>query len=327
VGDYQRTTCHTTDLIQEHNRKIGGLTPSFQQLISQTISVSCEQCHSSAAYASLNGNWDGTCTGCHPTSHAVVGTQRYNEVRALHEAPRFYDAGFNSTHGGVRIQGTNAMDAHGPLRTAPAGTQIPYGCGNQTCHTQFFVEAGLSSYYPANGCPSCHGPNTAPLPAYQGSHMWKSGAGTNGTVLSNSLTLAVPGTLPAASALDFKTYYDIEKGYDYGYVQVSTDAGATWTNLASSITTSTNPNSLNLGNGITGASGGWVDGHFDLSAYSGQSVRLRFKYLTDAYSFGEGWFVDVVSVGPSGAPVFTDDVETLKPEWSTASSTTVEWTR
>jgi len=241
-------------------------------------------------------------------------------------AKRLYDAGFDSRTG-TRIQGTNAMDAHGPVRTAPAGTEVPYGCANQMCHLQFFTEAGLSSYYPAGTCSGCHGANIAPLAPFEGSYMWKSGAASSGQSLVTSLTLAVPGALPSASSLDFKTYYDIEKDWDYGYVQVSTDDGATWQTLASTLTTTTDPNELNLGDGITGTSGGWVDAHFDLAAYEGQTVKLRFGYVTDPYVFGEGWYLDTISVGPASAPVFTDDVETLKPEWTTASNRATGWSR
>jgi bacillopeptidase F (M6 metalloprotease family) len=219
------------------------------------------------------------------------------------------------------------MDAHGPVRTDTAISPIPYGCANQLCHLGFYIEAGLSSYYAANSCATCHGPNIVPLAPYQGSYMWKSGSWTDGADLVTALTLDLGVALPAMSSLDFKSYYDIESGWDYGYVQVSTDGGGSWASLAGSITTTTNPNGRNLGNGITGASAGWADAHFDLSAYAGQTVKIRFNYVTDAYVYGEGWFIDVVSLGPAGAPLFSDDVETLKPEWTVTSNRTTRWSR
>ena len=57
-------------------------------------------------------------------------------------------------------------------------------------------------------------------------HSLSSEARPDGDALDTRLTYAIPGALPAASALEFKTYYDIEGGWDYGYVQVSTDGGA-----------------------------------------------------------------------------------------------------
>ena len=43
-------------------------------------------------------------------------------------------------------------------------------------------------------------------------------------------TLTRPLDLTAATApvLTFKTWFDIERWYDWGYVCVSTDGGATW---------------------------------------------------------------------------------------------------
>lgn len=323
TGSYVRTPCHTTDLIQEHNRLIGGFDPFPTQAIASTFSVSCEECHSSAAFAALNGAWDGTCDACHPTNHSVTGSARNAEVRALHQASRFYDSGQDSGTG-ASIEGTNAMDAHGLVRTV---NNRPYGCANQVCHLYFYTEAGLSSFYPANTCAGCHGPNIAPMTPYEGSHMWQSGAMTDGDDLTTDLTLTMAGPLPANSALDFKTSYNIEPDWDYGYVQVSTNGGSSWVNLASTITTTTDPNLQNLGNGITGTSGDWVDAHFDLSAYAGQTIMIRFSYVCDAFVYGDGWYIDLVSVGPPGAPVFSDDVETLKPEWAVTSNATARWTR
>ena len=47
-GSYQRRTCHTTDIIQEHNRKIAGVGPGNVQMIAREISVTCDECHASS---------------------------------------------------------------------------------------------------------------------------------------------------------------------------------------------------------------------------------------------------------------------------------------
>ena len=91
--------------------------------------------------------------------------------------------------------------------------------------------------------------------------------------------------------MSFWTWYDIESGWDYAYVEVSLD-GLAWDNLPGNITTTSNPHGNNLGNGITGSSGGWIEGLFDLSAYAGQQVSLRFRYKTDSYVEEEGFYVD-----------------------------------
>ncbi len=182
-----------------------------------------------------------------------------------------------------------------------------------TCHTQGYIGGGWPYYTTA--CSGCHGANIAVPDPYEGSYAWYSDYWFDDEGMDTRLTMTLdPIILPAGSLLEFKTWYDIEKDWDYGYVQISTNGGSTWTNLPTSFTTNTNPYGPNLGNGITGASGGWVDGQVDLSAYAGQTVRIRFAYLADFYTYGLGWMLDNIVVGPPGAPIFWDDVETLRPE-------------
>jgi hypothetical protein len=115
--------------------------------------------------------------------------------------------------------------------------------------------------------------------------------------------------------LDFDTLYDIEEQWDFGFVQVSTDDGATWTAL-------TNDNTRadivaegypaikdQLGEGFTGLSGGdatWVHESFDLSAYAGP-ILIGFRFMTDWGTNGNGalddpnWYVDNIAV--DGTPI------------------------
>ena len=127
---------------------------------------------------------------------------------------------------------------------------------------------------------------------------------------------------PVGGTLTFWTWYDIEEEWDFGFVETSTDGGATWAPLAGSITrTSNNPNlstawanSL-LGNAassnavITGNSGGWVQATFNLPAAS--NVLVRFAYYTDEAVNGQGWFIDDLSVNG-----FSEDFETGTDGWS-----------
>ena len=304
-----RRPCHYSDIVQEHNRLISDRI----DIANAERSVTCDECHTSAAsIAALADGWDGTCTDCHDgaslPNHTVAGTVRADSVYALHNNPGgYYD-------NGDTVSGSNAMDAHGPVRVNPntVSANKTIGCGAPTCHTSSYLGGGWP-FGTGPACAECHGPNQAPLPPFQGAYAWASGSVDDGQSLQTELMITLPA-LPAGSALDFKTLYDIEEGYDYGYVQVSVDGGSTWTNLAGNITTTTDPYGMNQGNGITGASDGWVDAHFDLSAYAGQAVQLRFAYITDTYVFGTGWKLDLITVGLAGAPVFSDDAETAKAE-------------
>jgi hypothetical protein len=105
------------------------------------------------------------------------------------------------------------------------------------------------------------------------------------------LTATQPITVSAGDTSSFWTWYDIETDWDYAYVEVSTD-GVAWNDIPGSITTTSDPHGNNLGNGITGSSGGWTEAYFDLSAYGGEQVWLRFRYRTDSYVIEEGFYVD-----------------------------------
>ena len=160
-----RTPCHYVDIVQEHNRSIAGYNASFARAITKRFSVSCEECHNSAKFAALNGSWDGTCDACHNDSHAIVGSARYDEVRAVHQAPSSFLGG-QTLPDGTQLGGINSMDAHGPNRMGSWGRALnkPFGCAYSLCHTNAYGEAGMSGYYAANNCAGCHTPpdTTAP---------------------------------------------------------------------------------------------------------------------------------------------------------------------
>jgi hypothetical protein len=109
----------------------------------------------------------------------------------------------------------------------------------------------------------------------------------NGTAILANPVLVAPN-----DTLELWVWYDIEIDYDYAYLQLSTDGGASYVNLAGNITTNYNPNGTNLGNGITGSSGGWIQGRFPMSFYNGQSALLGMRYRTDGGVLNEGFYAD-----------------------------------
>ena len=111
--------------------------------------------------------------------------------------------------------------------------------------------------------------------------------------------------LPAGATLSAYVRYQLEQDWDYAYVVVSNDGGATWTNLDTNLSTDDDPNGQNAGHGITGSSGGvWVEVMADLSAYTGPTL-VGFRHVSDAF-FAEGPF-DVDDITISGSP--TDGAE------------------
>lgn len=111
----------------------------------------------------------------------------------------------------------------------------------------------------------------------------------------------------AAPSLAFDALWNEEDGWDFGFVQVSTDGGVSYHSLACTDTTTvTDPGALptakNNVPGFNGYSGGWKAETCDVSAYAGQSVYLSFRAFNDPATLGStgaippGFWVDDVAV-------------------------------
>lgn len=314
--------CHYMDLVQEHNRVIsgGGTIPW------DVVSVSCVECHSTAAYAAMGGEWDGWCEACHPMSHGVSGSARANEVYGKHtnmldgaEQP-YEDA--SGSH-----VGTNAIEAHGPVPLQTTASKS--GCSTIHCHNKGYLAPG---FVPFSGtatvqCTECHGANvllTPPAVVDYGLYSWfctgdyyanppaKYGTAT----MSRSL-----GVLPVGSHLQFATRFMMSSAYDYWAPYVSTN-GTNWTQLMPWHETSGNLVPYDSGYADwTGDTGGnWIATDWNLSAWANgtNTVYVRFNF-TNYMDAGGGLYIDNITAGlPDTAAVFSDDAET---------DTSALWTR
>jgi hypothetical protein len=128
---------------------------------------------------------------------------------------------------------------------------------------------------------------------------------------ANNLDRAIVRSVmvPAGSpTLTFESLWNLELGWDFGFVQVSTNGGATYQSISCTDTTSAHdpgaipPIVANLP-GFTGYPGGWRNETCSLSAYAGQTILLSFRLMTDPAVQGDspavppGWWVDDVAVG------------------------------
>jgi len=122
------------------------------------------------------------------------------------------------------------------------------------------------------------------------------------------------------ATLSFSEWYDIEKNFDYAYIEVSTDGGKTWDILTGKQTTTDNPNGASFGPAYTGRSvaadgqspAQWVPEQMDLTPYAGKKFLLRFEYITDDAYNAPGWAVDDISIPEIG---FSDNVESGANGW------------
>jgi hypothetical protein len=145
-------------------------------------------------------------------------------------------------------------------------------------------------------------------PGHAGNAALYSGTGDNRDE-SIVKQVAVPSGVDAS--LSFAARWNLEDGYDFAFVQVSTDGGGTYTSVACTDTTTTNiaPDAIasvaeNLP-GLNGDSAGWLAETCSLSAYQGQTVLLAFRTINDPAVQGSdpatpaGFWVDDVTVGSS----------------------------
>lgn len=147
-----------------------------------------------------------------------------------------------------------------------------------------------------------------PTDAHSGSSFWWS---DRGDTLDSTLTRTVDLRSARAPVLKFRTWYEIEADFDYAYVEVSTDGGQRWSTLKATSTTTTDPNGVNLGQGLTGNSGGgrdpaWVEQSVDLAPFAGREVQLRFQYVTDGALNLHGIAIDDLEIAEIG---WRDDAE------------------
>ena len=130
--------------------------------------------------------------------------------------------------------------------------------------------------------------------------------------LNNTMTKEY--TLPAGASLTADVSYDIEEDFDYAFLEVSDDDGATWDPVLtnrSDTDVSTDQSGFNAsGTGITGVSGGYVQLTADLSAWTGD-VLIRFRYQTDGGLTRPGFLVDNIAV--TGSDV--DGAEAEQSGW------------
>src|SRR5699024_1031208 len=118
--------------------------------------------------------------------------------------------------------------------------------------------------------------------------------------------LDVDTEVTGGETLDFWTWYFIEEGWDFGFVEAN--VGGEWVTVpltdddGNVVTTNDNPQGNNdEGNGLTGTSGGayFVDEpvyiHLNAEVPAG-ATDLQFRYSTDAAYLDTGWFVDDVMI-------------------------------
>jgi hypothetical protein len=146
------------------------------------------------------------------------------------------------------------------------------------------------------------------------SFWWSNRADESLTILTRLFDLSIISDTGPIT-LTYWTWYDIEPGYDYATVEISTDGGELWQTL---VTLSGASDDSHGNRGYTGQSGdppGWIQETVDLSPYAGGEVWVRFAYLTDEAITGVGFLLDDIAIPRID---YADDVEGGAGGWETA---------
>src|SRR5262245_43505909 len=173
---------------------------------------------------------------------------------------------------------------------------------------------------------------------HSGANMWYSGADQDWADVRLSRQVEVPNA-PDAKFWMWNNYV-VEADWDFGFVEVSTDGGTTWSeqkvfNEAGTLVSTNdgypdpNGRTADYGNkkyGLTGDSHGWRHDYVDLSGFAGQTIQVRLRLATDAAFLERGWFADDFSVTGGGQTTFTDDAEGGANGWTNTVSTFTDTT-
>lgn len=149
-----------------------------------------------------------------------------------------------------------------------------------------------------------HGiPSTGPGSAYSGENLVGTlinGQYTVGPLLSTLTTPQIEVDLDPI--LTFWHWYYTEDTFDGGNVKISTNGGSTWTLITpaggydGALSTGWE-NPIGGENAFYGQHDTWQQETFDLAAYAGQSIMIKFDYGSDnSVVTGDGWYIDDIFV-------------------------------
>ncbi len=148
-----------------------------------------------------------------------------------------------------------------------------------------------------------------PVLPTSGQHMWLANRANYSTA---RLTHDFDLSNVASATLTYDVFRDIEQGYDFAYVSVSTDSGQTWQPLAGEAMDGDvfedDPSESALAERFyTGRGRKWAQETIDLTPYAGQEIQLRFEYVTDPILTFGGIALDNIAIPEIN---FYDDAET-----------------
>jgi hypothetical protein len=249
-----------------------------------------------------------------------------------------------STPGATGFTGSGKLaGAGGPLGAAPgnpldrAGT---YGVTSEELPVDTYPQFASAGAGRFAGTVNPYGP-------YAGSFM-AAAVHTDDSYKRLSRTVDLTGVTAAdRPTLRSRLLWDTEPGYDHVIVEAHVTGADDWTTLpeAGGASSTAVPTECEAGflvnehpwlkhyltfapsgctptgtsgawNSLTGASNGWQQVEYDLSAYAGRPVEVSITYVTDPGSGGHGVLADEASLVLNGTATQTEGFETSLGPWS-----------
>ncbi|WP_028986261.1 S8 family serine peptidase [Thermicanus aegyptius] len=164
------------------------------------------------------------------------------------------------------------------------GIQVIYSDGFEGADDNGWTHSGTNDEWQRGT------PTSGPGSAYTGEKVWATDLtgnyenGTNAFLYSPVINLS--GVTNAS--LSLMHWYEVERNYDKLFVEITTDGGATWTELAR----------------FSDAEAGktWTNLILDLTPYVGGNVQFRFHITSDSSVVKAGWYLDDFKVLTVSAP-------------------------
>ena len=100
----------------------------------------------------------------------------------------------------------------------------------------------------------------------------------------------------AFAELSFWGRWNIEKGYDYVQIKISTDNGSSWIPICGKYTKLGNNQQLYQNPLYDGEQNVWLQEKINLSDYIGKSIKLCFTIISDTYTNEDGFYFDDVKI-------------------------------
>ena len=129
-------------------------------------------------------------------------------------------------------------------------------------------------------------------------------SGDYGNNANKSITLTNTIDLTSAVYADLSYWakWDLEAGYDYVQIKISTNGGTTWVPLTGKYTHAGTQYQAPGEPVYDGTQSSWVNESINLTPYIGHTIKLRFTLKSDSYTTGDGFYFDDVVVTTLSAP-------------------------